>query len=202
MRLASAVGSSWKASPRRMSNSQGFFGANTETRHRLDDDLSCGSDHSYPGLQLHIPHMEKQQTASAPFQYTSGRPTTTATIKQKRLEDEEASMLRFLNQQQSQDNVKKDARMPETWSVKLPAYHHQSRAPAPKAATAPRKYPAQPSSIFRKSCKISSAAANFVSSSSSMEDDEDMYYLQEHREENFIEKHREEKKRWKLKFLP
>jgi hypothetical protein len=177
----------------RTSNPNSFRTA-AKARHLLDDDSSCASDNnSYPGMQLYIPHMQHK---SASFQkYTANHPA----LKQKNpslFQDEDATMLQFLNRQKRQDNVRRDSRMPETWSVKLPAYH-QSQA-ATLSTKTPRKYP-PPNSMFRgNAAKVSTAVA---SSFSDTMEEEEQYYLQERREPVSTIHEKEDKKSWKRWFL-
>jgi hypothetical protein len=189
MRLTSA--GSLKSS--RTSNPNSFCTA-TKARYLLDDDSSCASDNnSYPGMQLHIPHM--QQTSASFQKYNANR----SALKQQNpssFQDEEAIMLQFLNRQQRQDDVRKDSRMPETWSVKLPAYH-QSQAVTLSTKT-PRKYP-PPNSMFRgNAAKVSTAVA---SSFSNTMEEEEQYYLQERRDPVSTIHEKEDKKRWKPWFF-
>lgn len=189
MRLTSA--GSLKSS--RKSNSSGFRAA-TKARHLLDDDSSCVSDNSYPGVQLHIPHMK--QSPSSFQKYTDCRPKLKQEKHQSR-QDDETNMLQFLNQQQRQDYARKDCRMPETWSVKLPAYHQSQ--PANLAPKTSRKHP-PPSSMFRgNATKVLSPAAASSFSDSVVE--EEHYYLQERREPVCTIHEKEDKKRWKPWFL-
>ena len=120
----------------RTSNPRSFRTA-AKTRHLFEDDSSSVSDASN-GLQLNIPHMKT--VSSAPFQTHEARHSTMLQPKnvgQSSIQDEEETMLQFLNRQQRQDDSQRDSRMPETWSVKLPAYHQsQSVREAPKS---PRK---------------------------------------------------------------
>jgi hypothetical protein len=178
----------------RTSNPNSFRTA-TKTRHLLDDDSSCASDNnSYPGMQLHIPHM--QQTSACFQKYTAANRPALKQNSPSSFQDEEATMLQFLNRQQRQDNVRRDSRMPETWSVKLPAYH-QSQA-ATLSTKTPRKYP-PPNSMFRgNAAKVSTAVA---SSFSDAMEEEEQYYLQERREPVSTIHEKEDKKSWKRWFL-
>jgi len=107
-----------------------------------------------------------------------------------RLQDDEAAMmLQFLNRQQQ---VRRTC-MPETWSVKLPAYHHQSQ---PKSKPLRNKYP-PPNSMFRGNAKVSTAAASSFDANA---DDIDPW-LAEGREPFATIEEKNDKRRWKKWFL-
>jgi len=110
-------------------------------------------------------------------------------IVESPLQDDEAAMLQFLNRKQQIHRTC----MPETWSVKLPAYHHQSQ---PKSKPLRNKYP-PPNSMFRGNAKVSTAVASSFDANA---DDMDPW-LVERREPFATIEEKDDKRKWKKWFL-
>ena len=153
----------------------------------FDDERSCFSEASsafYPSADrnsFNIPHLNQKK-------------------------DDESNMLHYLNNrgyQLERHNLihSKDSSMPESWSVKLPAYHKaqaeagkSSRASSPKR-TPPRSFKhSTPRSIFRGNLSgVSSAAVNSFLENADEQDDGNRFFT--------IHEKSEKKKIRPLRFL-
>ena len=218
MRLSSA---GTRRSSQSSSTSLRFLNnTSTKSRHMMEEDSV--SENSHPSLQLNIPHMNhhhhqnhnQNQTTSMSSSFPqkqsrrrrSSSPATISTsakrMVQTPLQDDEAAMLQYLNREQQRQ--RKNANMPETWSVKLPAYHHSmQQQQQPTAATtnikskSSRKSYPPPNSMFRGNASgVSPAVLNAVVNA--VEDEE---WLAERREPFATIDESNQKPKWKKWFL-
>mmetsp|Transcript_8336 Transcript_8336/g.20067 ORF Transcript_8336/g.20067 Transcript_8336/m.20067 type:complete len:210 (+) Transcript_8336:214-843(+) len=205
MRLSSA---GTRRSSRSSSTPLRFVNA-TKSRHLMEE--RCVSENSHPSsLQLNIPHTnstnQKKSMPSFPQKQShrrrSSSPSTISTTARKMvqttMQDDEAAMLQYLNRQHHQ---RKNANSPETWSVKLPAYHsmqQQPTTPTPTKSKLRKSYP-PPNSMFRGNASGVSPAV--LSSFDAVEDDTDEWLAERREPFATIEESSSEKRtKWKKWF--
>lgn len=179
------------------STSLRFLNNATKSSHHLMEG-DCVSENSHPSLQLNIPHMNNSKThqknsmmPSFPQKKNHRRRSSDPATISTTAGNDEAAMLQYLNRQQRR---KKKNTNPETWSVKLPAYHSMQKEPATKSKS--RKSFPPPSSMFRGNASSVSPAA--LNSFGSVGDEED--WMAERREPFATIEEPNEKPKWKKWF--
>jgi hypothetical protein len=185
----------------RTSNPQSFRTATKQKNvcHILNDSDDL-SDSGSSTLQLNIPHMKSSFQKSHPTSFPNHQKLLRPKNTTKSHHDEETTMmLQFLNN----SNYPNKSDMPETWSVKLPAYH-QHQSPLPSSISKSPKQRPPPRSMFRgKTAKVSSAVAMFQDNVLEEDDEYSQNICSPERREPFCTIGEEEEKKqspWKSWF--